>query len=141
MIKHVIVPGTLSALGLGIFLWFMEELTGKKVYTLLLNVDFIPIIGNDSLPLMIEWFFHIVISWGITMIIVLLLHTQPNPTNSFYFAVVFVLTSIACLSYIPLTLVSVKETPNLFDFQAILYWIIGHILYAIILKKSICRIS
>ncbi|MRH44203.1 hypothetical protein GH741_16290 [Aquibacillus halophilus] len=136
ILKKVIVSGTVSAAVLGLFLFMIEELTNQKVYTLLLNVDFIPIFENISLPIIVEWIFHIIISWGIALVFHLWLIKKPDSTKSSQWVVVFVLTALASLSYIPLTLLAIKETPSLDNVEAIFFWIVGHILYATVLKTS-----
>ena len=47
---------------LGFFLKLLETITNLKVYTLLLNIDFIPILGDINFPEWIEFSFHIIIS-------------------------------------------------------------------------------
>src|SRR5699024_11796194 len=52
----------------GFFLKILELITDLKVYTLLLNIDFIPILGNINFPEWIEFSFHIIISVILTYI-------------------------------------------------------------------------
>ncbi|MCM3093311.1 MULTISPECIES: hypothetical protein [unclassified Cytobacillus] len=57
-----IFGGLLSGLFLALFLKMIELSTGVKVYTLLLNVDYFPILKNYHFPESIEFVFHLIIS-------------------------------------------------------------------------------
>src|SRR5699024_5788742 len=56
-----LIVGILTSFVLGFFLKILELITDLKVYTLLLNIDFIPILGNINFPEWIEFSFHIII--------------------------------------------------------------------------------
>lgn len=58
----VIFTGMLSGIFLGLFLKMIEISTDIKVYTLLLNVDYFPILKNYNFPESIEFVFHLIIS-------------------------------------------------------------------------------
>ena len=57
MLRLGISIGMFSGIILGLCLKWIEWLTGKQVYTLLLNVDFIPIIGPIQWPEWVEFVF------------------------------------------------------------------------------------
>src|SRR5690625_3688159 len=65
---EVLIVGILTSFVLGFFLKILELITDLKVYTLLLNIDFIPILGNINFPEWIEFSFHIIISVILTYI-------------------------------------------------------------------------
>lgn len=129
--------GTVTGLLLGWYLWIIEQLTGKRVYTLLMNVDFIPKFRQIEVPFLLEWVFHLIISWGITLIIVVYLRRIGNVTEKRIWVLIGVLVGMATLSYFPLTILALTETPAVTDIIAFSYWFIGHIMYAILLKKLI----
>ncbi|RCW69719.1 hypothetical protein [Saliterribacillus persicus] len=124
--------GTISGFVLGFFLWSIEELFHLKVYTLLLNVDFIPLLSDINLTIVGEWFLHLIISWAISLVFLLFL-TKKSRTNRQVYIVAGLLCGGAALSYFPLTFLANKETPALFDGFAIVTWMIGHVIYGLIL--------
>lgn len=139
MIRWGVFIGTTSGIVLGLYMWFVEQVTGKKVYTLLMNVDFIPVIGNIDWPVLMEWLFHMVISWIIGILYSYAFMRKLKETNRNRWVLAILLTAIAATTYVPLTILAIKETPALTDGTAILYWLIGHVLYAFTLKKSYYR--
>ncbi|WP_390217193.1 hypothetical protein [Halobacillus seohaensis] len=124
---------------MGLYMWIVELTSEKQVYTLLMNVDFIPIIGSIEWPVFIEWMFHMIISWGIGIIFCYIFMKKVTATSKRQWKVAIVLAGFAALTYFPLTLLSVQETPRIADIVAISYWLIGHMLYAIVLKLSFYR--
>lgn len=132
MIKRALWLGTVTAFLLASVLWLIEKLTGSKVYTLLLNVDFIPVIGSIDWPIWMEWFFHIIIAWIIAYLYV---RITKDKSNKVKWLTSIVLTSGAVMTYFPLTYLAIKETPGLFDVAAIFYWVVGHACFATALVK------
>src|SRR5699024_12485195 len=65
---EVLIVGILTSFVLGFFLKILELITDLNVYTLLLNIDFIPILGNINFPECMEICFHIIISVILTYI-------------------------------------------------------------------------
>lgn len=135
MIKKGIWLGTVTGLLLGIVLWFIEYTTGVKVYSLLLNIDFVPVIGDIEWPIWMEWFFHLTISWAIAIIYLAWIRFQSDGGKNARWSTALLLSVVAALTYFPLTDLAIKETPALDDTVAILYWFIGHIVYAVALVK------
>ena len=58
-----------SGVALGLFLNLIESVIGLKVYTLLLNVDYIPILKNFKLSELIEFLLHLVVSVVLSLVI------------------------------------------------------------------------
>lgn len=140
MVRWGLWIGTASGVVLGMYMWFVELVTGKKVYTLLMNVDFIPVIGSIDWPVAMEWLFHMIISWIIGVVFVRAFAKKVlDETNRNQWLLAIVLTALASTTYVPLTILAIKETPSLTDGAAIGYWLIGHVLYAITLKKTYYR--
>ncbi|MCA1011309.1 hypothetical protein [Halobacillus halophilus] len=139
MIRWGFWIGTTSGLILGFYMWLVELVTGKKVYTLLMNVDFIPVIGSIEWPAAIEWLFHLIISWIIGVLYVYAFRRILKDSRRNRWFLALILSAFAATSYVPLTLLAIKETPALTDGAAILYWLIGHVLYAVVLKISYYR--
>lgn len=132
-IKLGLLAGTISGIALGLILKVIQVTTGKLVYTLLLNIDFIPIIGNINWPELIEFVFHLIISLIIG--VVFSLGSSRFFSNKKVYQAIFayVLTLPTVFLYFPLTYLAIKPTPDLFDLVAIGYWTIGHLIYAAIL--------
>ncbi|SHM42797.1 hypothetical protein [Gracilibacillus kekensis] len=125
-IKSIII-GTFAGFVLGLLLWWMEKITGEKVYTLLLNVDFI--FQGIRLSLWIEWLFHLIISWLLVYIYLIML--QFCKTWFRRLLLILLLSFLAASSYIPLTILAIKETPALTNGIAIMLWTMGHLFYGI----------
>ncbi|EMF46457.1 hypothetical protein B481_2218 [Planococcus halocryophilus Or1] len=64
--------GFWSGLILGVLLKWVQSVTGEQVYTLLLNVDFIPVIGDVQWSEVTEFIFHMSISLVIGIVFVFL---------------------------------------------------------------------
>ncbi|MCP3761867.1 hypothetical protein NLX67_05645 [Domibacillus sp. A3M-37] len=128
LIKPVLQTGAVTGLFLGFFLKGIELFTGKGVYTLLLNVDFIPIINQVLWPEWIEFFFHLLVSLLIAAGFFLLLPKTKRP-----YSTAFLLTLPAIFLYFPLSALACKSVPEMDDMRAFFWWTAGHILYALIL--------
>ncbi len=138
MITRGLWAGTVSGLVLGLYLWVAEEITGLKVYTLLMNVDFVPLIKGIEWPWFMEWLFHMSIAWTIGIVYAYLLANMGEIQPIIRWVTAAGVAFIAALSYIPLTLLAVKQTPSLTNGAAIFLWLTGHLLYAVSLKQA-CR--
>ena len=130
--------GVVAGLVLGLFLKIVEHLTNKRVYTLLLNVDYFPVLKNYHFPEVIEFAFHLIISLLIAGCL-FALRNRLNWTNTAL--IVYSTISqliIGCVLY-PTTMLS-DRTPVVTDAIAFSWWLIGHILYGllvgILLRKS-----
>ncbi|NUU78693.1 hypothetical protein [Paenibacillus xylanilyticus] len=120
------LTGVISGLFLGFFLKAIQAYTGEKVYTLLLNVDFVPWLP-PTLPEWIEFTLHL----GVSIII-----------GIFYFCWIqrsghpllrgILIGAVSSLLYIPLSQLS-SRVPGLLDFRAISLWVMGHLLFGILL--------
>nr|WP_239534232.1 hypothetical protein [Thalassobacillus pellis] len=121
---------------MGAFLWLSETVTGKKVYTLLLNVDFLPVIGKVEWPVFIEWLFHMVISWAIGILYAWLILYCCLDDHLHKWLLSLGFAALAAATYFPLTLHAEKETSSVHDWTALLLWLAGHVVYAALLKKA-----
>lgn len=135
MIKKGLWLGTATGFILGFVLWIFEYGTGKKVYTLLLNVDFIPVMGDIDWPIYMEWFFHLLIAWSIAIVYLAWIKYQTDGRAASRWATALVLTAFAALTYFPLTDLAIKETPAFDDLTAISYWLVGHLAFGVSLVK------
>ncbi|MFC4386837.1 hypothetical protein ACFOZ1_03340 [Gracilibacillus marinus] len=129
MFIQIVRIGTISGLLLGGILYGLDILFHKKIYVLLMNVDFIPIFQGKQLPLLVEWSFHLIISFIIVWIYLLLWCRLGNNMKRLYFSVL--LGIVAGISYFPLTIVAIKATPAINDFFAIILWFSAHVIYGL----------
>lgn len=125
--------GFWSGLLLGILLKWIQAVTGEQVYTLLLNVDFIPLIGRVDWSEPVAFAFHLVLSLLISIVYVYL-----AKRNSYTFGQLVLLSLGMCipffLLYFPLSALAVREdVPTLTDAGAIIYWMFAHLTYALAL--------
>jgi ribose/xylose/arabinose/galactoside ABC-type transport system permease subunit len=134
----------LSGIILGLCLKWIEWLTGKQVYTLLLNVDFIPIIGPIQWPEWVEFVFHLLIAAAIGIVFVYIVGKLNNMSIRKIVLCSFLLTLPTIPLYFPLTLLALKPTPAVDDAVAIFYWTAGHLIFSaalvfgyIILKRRL----
>jgi hypothetical protein len=122
--KKQIVAGLISGAVLGLFLKAVQEFTDEKVYVLLLNIDYVPMLNRITFPEAVEFGIHLLISILVSMI----LGARPR-SKAFY---IFAGMMIGIILY-PTALLS-DRTPKLLDFQAICYWVVGHALYGYVLS-------
>jgi hypothetical protein len=141
-IPLVIYIGLISGIILGLILKFIEQVFNVAVYTLLINIDFIPIIGAISWSEPIEFFFHLIGSFVITFIFVYLAKRYQLRES---FNKLLFLSFILCLPmfglYFILSILAIKEVPSWNDWIAFVYWSIGHLIYvwilAVLYKKTV----
>lgn len=127
-----ILAGVISGFFLGLFLKAIEYLTSLKVYTLLLNVDYIPIINRVQLPESIEFGIHLIISIFVSLFFMLFLkNKQWDPRRKMTFVVVGGV--MIGLLLFPTTALSTR-TPALSDGSALFYWMVSHTMYGVLLS-------
>ncbi|RXT06384.1 hypothetical protein [Ammoniphilus sp. CFH 90114] len=129
--------GIVAGLVLGLFLKGMEVLTQTKVYTLLLNLDYIPFLNQLNLPEIIEFLFHMIVSVILSIILMFIIRLRSWSKQKTFNLIVTISIFIGILLY-PTTVLS-ERTPGLFDLSAIAFWIVGHGIYGIVLGFYLCN--
>lgn len=119
------VAGILAGVVLGLLLKGIEILTDKKVYTLLLNVDYIPWLSNLPINEIQEFALHIIVSVCIVSSLYFVLRRTRAPIPLFVLGAVI----IGGL-YFPLTMLS-HRTPDVTDAAALVYWLLAHAGYGL----------
>ncbi|NGP44387.1 hypothetical protein G4V62_05240 [Bacillaceae bacterium SIJ1] len=124
--------GIFSGVILGLILAAFEEISGKRVYTLLLNIDFIPWLSRWSGNMWIEWVLHMTVAVSIGCIHVLLteIYKWPDVLSA------SALTVIALFMYIPLSTLALGPAPSLIDGMAWGLWFLGHLCFCVSLIWS-----
>ncbi|MEW4285018.1 hypothetical protein [Priestia koreensis] len=125
--------GAIAGLILGLFLKMIQFITGEKVYTLLLNVDFIPVIGNVDWPEVVEFLFHLIIAVMIGLVFGGVLQFKKWETLRMHVLIAACLTIPTIFLYFPLTLLAHQATPGVWNGWALFYWTFGHALFMIVL--------
>lgn len=126
---QVLIIGILTSFILGLFLKLLEVITNLKVYTLLLNIDFIPILGDINFPEGIEFSFHIIVSVILAFVFNYYIIKKSWNWQSILFYVSLSNMVIGLLIY-PITLLS-DRTPPLLSIFALNFWLVGHLIYGI----------
>lgn len=118
---------------MGVFIKALEILSGKKIYVLLLNVDFIPGFKNANLSELAEFFLHLIVAVMIGIMFAFIVERFQLFDKRRQYLVAIGITSPTILLYFPLTILAIKETPAPTDVIAILLWSIGHLAFAVFL--------
>lgn len=133
MIRRGAFTGLISGILMGVFIKALEVLSGKKVYVLLLNVDFIPGFNNANLSEPAEFSLHLIVAVVIGIIFAFLVEHFHLFDKRRQYLVALGITFPTILLYFPLTILAIKETPAPTDVIAILLWSIGHLAFAVFL--------
>ncbi|WP_246628293.1 hypothetical protein [Paenibacillus oenotherae] len=127
------IAGLGAGIGLGLLLKWLQIVTEERVYTLLLNIDFVPFMPR-RLPETAEFALHLAVSLPLGILYVWMVESrlrQPMLTG-------VVLGLLAALTWIPLTLVS-DRVPSTNDGRALLLWMLGHLCYGLLLSLFVRR--
>jgi predicted benzoate:H+ symporter BenE len=136
--NYILRPITASLLAgilLGLFLKFVESVTGLKVYTLLLNVDYIPILKDIKVSEIIEFLLHLIVSVVLGVLLHIYLINNDFPIKLKVKFVVKVSLLIGLFLY-PTTMLS-DRTPEITSAYSFFFWMVGHGLYGVVLGKLI----
>ncbi|SEM25807.1 hypothetical protein SAMN04488688_110212 [Paenibacillus sp. cl141a] len=123
--------GIAAGILLGLFLKIIEHITSLEVYTLLLNVDYVPLLNELKLSELVEFALHLVISILLSIALAIFLKQKNWSRRRSLFWVSLACLAVGLLLY-PTTVLS-DRTPELSDPAALLFWLAGHLLYGIAL--------
>ncbi|ARF14090.1 hypothetical protein [Sporosarcina ureae] len=132
--------GIVTGIFLAVFLKAVQSLTGHKVYTLLLNVDYIPIIKEYAFPEVIEVFFHLIVSVVLCIILVMLYDKSSGFIRNHAIMFPFLVNVAIGLVLYPTTSFS-DRTPNVTNMVSLFWWVAGHAVYGFIVGFLISRKS
>lgn len=125
--------GILTGTVFGLFLKGIESLTKKRVYTLLLNVDYIPLLRDLELNESLEFLLHLIVS----VIVVYVLYFGLRRLKWQQFITPYVVANLVIACGLFLTTSFSARTPALADLLALFYWVVGHVLYGLLLGLMI----
>ncbi|MCT4476726.1 hypothetical protein ACIROD_14225 [Peribacillus sp. NPDC101481] len=133
----VCLIGLINGVLLGLIMKWVEMFSGKQVYKLLLNVDFLPLIGAVSWSETSLFFFHLLFSLAITFIYAYILHPLKIFRRWNEYALAFITIIPAIMLYFPLSALSKTEVVLPSDLTAFFLWTILHLFYGLFLPKAI----
>lgn len=123
----------MSGVVLGLFLKLIQSITKLKVYTLLLNVDYIPTLKNLILPEIVEFGLHLMISVVLAFGVNFYITRREFKKGTIISFVVKVSLLIGLLLF-PTTILS-ERTPSITNAYAFLVWMVGHWIYGFVLVR------
>ena len=130
--------GLLSGIFLAVFFKIIERATHLKVYTLLLNVDYIPVINQYHFPEIIEVAFHLVISILLSISLAFVLYSKRASRRKTIISWCTAVCLLIGLLLFPTTALS-DRTPPITSMPALSYWLVGHGLYGVMLGCLFAR--
>lgn len=125
------IIGIVAGIVLGFLLKCIQAVTDVKVYTLLLNVDYIPIFKEFHFPEWIEFAFHLIISIFIGIVLLYCVYRFSWDKEAILKNSMIISVVLAIILY-PTTLLS-QQTPAFLSVSAFLYWCLGHMVYGFVL--------
>lgn len=135
-----VLYGLISGLILAALLKVVELVTHLKVYTLLLNVDYIPYINTFAFPELIEVGFHLIISIALAVCLYLLFVHLKMTSRKQIIVTATAVCFIIGIALFPTTTFSDK-TPDFTSIPSFLYWIAGHISYGYMLGYLLAKLD
>ena len=139
LIFQACTAGILAGFLLGFSLKLIQEISGLLVYTLLMNVDYIPVLKQFQFPEWIEFSFHLVVSVVKGVLLMVIAIKQNWSAQGVFYYTIIINVFIAIIIY-PTTLLSTR-TPPLLSVPSIGMWIIAHLLYGIMLGSLLVLIT
>ena len=137
-IFYTLVYSLIAGIFLGLFMKWLQDVTGYKVYTLLMNVDYIPILKEYIFPAWIEFTFHLIIAVILAYAIVWVAWKKHYTRKQLIRFTIVVNITIAIALY-PTTALS-DRTPALYSFPSFGLWLVAHIAYGIVLGVLLARL-
>ncbi|RRN69049.1 hypothetical protein EI200_18005 [Peribacillus simplex] len=129
--------GLINGIMLGLTMKWVEMFSGKQVYKLLLNVDFLPVIGTVPWSEASLYFFHLLFSLAITFSYVYILHPLKLFREWNKYTLAFLTIIPAIMLYFPLSALSKTEVVLPSDLTAFFLWSLLHLFYGLFLPKAI----
>lgn len=136
--KITVIYGVISGLFLAALLKLVELTTRLKVYTLLLNVDYIPFVNTVAFPELIELVFHLIVSIALAVSLYLLIIYRKIQNEKQLILICTAVCFIIGAALFPTTAFS-DRTPVSTSMPSFAYWIAGHILYGYLLGVLFAR--
>ncbi|PLS16542.1 hypothetical protein CVD28_15775 [Bacillus sp. M6-12] len=127
------LSGLLAGTILGMMMKYVQHITEKEIYTLLLNVDFIPFLDNQNFGEPIEFIFHLAISFLLGGGYCILIASSKTEAMSGRIRLAISVTIPAILLYFPLSVLAEVPIVNSNDLHSFYYWMLCHLIFALLL--------
>lgn len=128
---YTLFAGIMAGAVLGLLLKLAQQMTGYKVYTLLLNIDYIPVLGALHLREWQEFILHLIVALILAFILMEIAIRRRMTGGSLICLCISINIGIA-ICYYPLTNLS-DHTPPLTSLPAFFIWVGAHFLYGLLL--------
>lgn len=125
---RIISASLIAGIVLTLFLKVVEWLTAESVYTLLLNVDYIPVLKRYTFSEWIEVTFHLIVSVIVGFCFYVFFQKMQIHVAKKQITYTICCSVLIGLCLFPTTEFSLR-TPKVTDVDALLYWLIGHALF------------
>jgi len=126
---YTVIVGVMSSIAIGMYFKVIETFYEIKVYTLLLNIDYFPILKTYKFTEMIEFSFHITVSIIIVFSMIFVMKKLNWTRRQTFWRIPTISVAIGMMIY-PTTTLS-ERTPELLSAIALIHWVIGHFLFGI----------
>jgi len=137
-LQRAFLYGLISGLFLAALLKIIEHITRFKVYTLLLNVDYIPYIKTFVFPELVEVGFHLIVSIALSICLYLMIINGKISSSRKIIVLCTFVSFIIGVVIFPTTTFS-DRTPAFTSIPSFSYWIVGHIMYGCIMGILFAR--
>ena len=137
-LQRAVLYGLISGLFLAALLKIIEHITRFKVYTLLLNVDYIPYIKTFVFPELVEVGFHLIVSIALSICLYLMIINGKISSRKKIIVLCTFVCFIIGVALFPTTTFS-DRTPAFTSIPSFSYWIVGHIMYGCIMGILFAR--
>ncbi|MEK4714395.1 MULTISPECIES: hypothetical protein [unclassified Sporosarcina] len=137
-LQRAFLYGLISGLFLAALLKIIEHITRFKVYTLLLNVDYIPYIKTFVFPELVEVGFHLIVSIALSICLYLMIINGKISSSRKIIVLCTFVSFIIGVAIFPTTTFS-DRTPAFTSIPSFSYWIVGHIMYGCIMGILFAR--
>ncbi|WP_143180074.1 hypothetical protein [Domibacillus mangrovi] len=138
LIRKASLSGLIAGMILAVFLKMVEQTTHYKVYTLLLNVDYIPILKRYTFSEFVEVAFHLIISIGLSVCLYFAISYMNITSHKRIISLCVSVCIIIGLILFPTTALS-DRTPSITSMPAFSYWLAGHVVYGYTLGFLVAR--
>jgi hypothetical protein len=107
------------------------------VYTLLLNVDYVPFLNHLTLPEIVEFGLHMIISVMLAFGLNFYIRRKGFQEETIHRFVISVSLVVGFLLF-PTTVLS-ERTPSITNTYAYLFWMVGHWIYGLVLGRVLSK--
>ncbi|MFP3884751.1 hypothetical protein U8V97_04705 [Priestia filamentosa] len=126
------IGGIISGIIMSVFLKGIEELTHLRVYTLLLNVDYIPLLKRVTSNEPLELILHLIVAVIVSVVWFVVLQKINLTKKKSRTATIMMAMCIGLLLY-PSTIMS-ERTPSLSSLSSLGFWLLGHLIFGMLLS-------